>query len=70
MMGWRFSLSYTFLAQDVLNETQFGIGFLWINLFYEKIQEQYIEVAKERGKKSVIDIAHYFLQSGLEVDTK
>lgn len=56
------------LAQDILNETQFSIGFLWINLFYEKIQELYIEVAKERGKKSVEDVTHYFLQSGTETE--
>jgi len=56
------------LAQGVINETQFSIAYMWYNLLSEKKQDLYIEVIKERGKKSIEDVMHYFLQSGIEIN--
>lgn len=56
-------------AQGVIDDSQFGLFYMWFNMFCEKKQDIYMEVIKERGKKSLENVMHFFLQSGIKIDS-
>lgn len=55
-------------AQGVFDEKQASIGYYLNYVFSEVTQNLYIDVAVDRGKKSLIELTHHFLNSRIEVD--
>jgi len=53
-------------AQGVFDEEQASIGYYLNYVFSEITQNLYLDIIIERGTKSVIEVTHYFLNSGTE----
>jgi hypothetical protein len=48
-------------AQGTFNEEEANTLWILNNIFSEAKQDMYIEAVKERGKKSIVEVLHHFL---------
>lgn len=55
-------------AQGTFDEEQTNLLWILNNIFSEAKQDKYIEAIKMRGKKSIIEVLHHFLNSGIKIE--
>jgi len=57
-------------ARNTFDEEKTAFGLILNQVFYDSIQDVYIEEIRGRDAKSMRDVLHYFLNSGIEIDSQ
>jgi len=54
-------------AKGTFDDEQTSFGLIITQVFFDSIQDVYIEEIRRRDSKSMIDVLEYFLNSGIEI---
>ena len=55
-------------AKGTFDEGQTAIGLILTQTFFDSIQDLYIEEIRGRDEKSMRDVLHYFINSGIKIE--